>query len=399
MSRKPNSIARAGVILSALIFIGIMASRRQAAAPTPPSNSAAPPGPVIRLLHDGGRDVFAVGRFGPAPISKISPTDLPAATWAAIFSVTANNNSQPMLGYYSLEQGTLFFRPRWPLVPGVVYAATFHPNKLPGRSGLGDDTVIATFMAPKPVLPPAASLAAIYPSAEKLPENLLRLYLQFNGPMRRGDVYDFIRLLGPDGKPVETPFVTFGEELWSADGTRLTLLLDPGRQKHDLLPRQQAGPVLEAGNQYTLVISGDWPDAYGRPLGQEVRKQFTALAADPRPVQPADWKLTPPSAGSRDPLIVTFDRSLDHELLQRTLTVTDPAGKTIDGELKVIYHETGWQFVPQQAWPAGDYSLMVEPILEDVSGNRVGRAFEVDEDRTEAQPPQAAIRPFTVRGK
>ena len=27
-------------------------------------------------------------------------------------------------------------------------------------------------------------------------------------------------------------------------------LLDPGRQKHDLLPRQQAGPVLEAGKDF-----------------------------------------------------------------------------------------------------------------------------------------------------
>ena len=142
----------------------------------------------------------------------------------------------------------------------------------------------AVFEVPQVKLPPPADLADIYPSADRLPENLLRIYLQFTGPMRRGDVYEYVRLLGPDGKAVETPFVTFGEELWNADGTRLTLLLDPGRQKHDLLPRQQAGPVLEAGKEYTLVINGDWPDAYGRPLGprhsQAVHGDRSRAAAD-----------------------------------------------------------------------------------------------------------------------
>jgi hypothetical protein len=240
------------------------------------------------------------------------------------------------------------------------------------------------------------STAAVYPSADRLPENMLRIYLQFTGPMRRGDVYDFIRLINPDGKPVESPFVTFGEELWNADGTRLTLLLDPGRQKHDLLPRQQAGPVLEAGKQYTLAIGGDWPDAHGRPLGHDFRKQFTAIAAEPRPIQPAEWKMSSPRADSREPLVVMFDRPLDHALSRRMDTVVDLSGRALAGEVTVTDNETTWQFVPQQPWAAGEFALMVEPNLEDVSGNRVGRAFEVDEDRTETGPAAIVRRAFTV---
>ncbi|HEY1381621.1 MAG TPA: hypothetical protein VGF55_32790, partial [Gemmataceae bacterium] len=332
----------------------------------------------------------------PAAAANLSLPGVAPATWTALFTVTADGNAQPMLGAYSVELGMLRFRPRWPLVPGVKYTATFHTDKQPGGANTGA-AVFVTVTLPKPPPPPPAQVAALYPSADRLPENLLRVYLHFTGPMRRGDAYDHVRLLGPDGKPVASPFVTFGEELWNDDGTRLTLLLDPGRQKHDLLPRQQAGPVLEAGKSYTLVIAADWPDAHGRPLGREFRKPFAVVAAETRPIRPEDWKLTPPPAGSREPLVVTFDRSLDHALLKRVLTVADAAGRAVEGEVKTSDAETGWRFVPRQPWAAGEYALAVGQVLEDVCGNRVGRAFEVDEDRTEPGPAAAVRRAFTVQ--
>ena len=191
-----------------------------------------------------------------------------------------------MLGTYSLDDDVHRFRPRWPLNPGVRYTVTFKLFHAPSENQAAPFAeVVESFRIPQLPPPPPAAVAAVYPTSDRLPENLLRIYLHFTGPMRRGDVYDFISVLGPDGKPIETPFVTLGEELWNDDGTRLTLFLDPGRQKHDLLPRQQAGPVLEAGKSYTLVIAADWPDAHGRPLGHEFRKRFHAVArrdaADP----------------------------------------------------------------------------------------------------------------------
>ena len=40
--------------------------------------------------------------------------------------------------------------------------------------------------------------------------------------------------------------------------------------------------------------------------------------------------------------------------------------------------ETRWRFTPRDAWLAGDYDLVAFAFLEDLAGNRVGRAFEVD---------------------
>ena len=55
--------------------------------------------------------------------------------------------------------------------------------------------------------------------------------------------------------------------------------------------------------------------------------------------------------------------------------------------------------MPRQPWSAGEYALVVEKVLEDVSGNRVGRAFEVDEDRTEPGPVEAVRRVFIIMAK
>ena len=71
--------------------------------------------------------------------------------------------------------------------------------------------------------------------------------------MSRGEAYRHIRLLDATGKPVAAPFLELDEELWSDDGKRFTLLFDPGRIKRGLKPREELGPVLEAGKSYELV--------------------------------------------------------------------------------------------------------------------------------------------------
>jgi hypothetical protein len=94
----------------------------------------------------------------------------------------------------------------------------------------------------------------VYPTSSKLPENHLRFYVHFSAPMSRGEAYEHLRLLRKNGEPVYLPFLEIGEELWDKSGMRLTLLFDPGRVKRGLKPREENGPVLEEGEEYTLVI-------------------------------------------------------------------------------------------------------------------------------------------------
>src|SRR5260370_3795635 len=55
----------------------------------------------------------------------------PAEGWQSIFAVYAGDGDvPPMLGSYTVENGALTFRPRFPLAPGVRTRAVFHP---PGK--------------------------------------------------------------------------------------------------------------------------------------------------------------------------------------------------------------------------------------------------------------------------
>jgi hypothetical protein len=61
--------------------------------------------------------------------------------------------------------------------------------------------------------------------------------------------------------------------------------------------------------------------------------------------------------------------------------------------------ESQWTFIPSQPWRAGSYQLVALSILEDVAGNQIGRAFEVDafEEIDRRPEPETITLSFAVR--
>jgi hypothetical protein len=303
----------------------------------------------------------------------------------------------PIAGSYQIVGDALRFTPRFSLKPGMRYEADYFP---PPRSELESPAHYSlTIEVPaKPAGQPAAT-ATLFPSVQELPENQLRFYLQFNRPMSRGDVYQYIQLLKADGTPVDLPFLEIGEELWDTSGQRLTLLIDPGRIKRGLKPREEAGPVLEAGQSYTLVVDPAWRDAEGLPMKAGLKRKFTVGAPIELAIDPKEWKIEPPKAGSSDALRVRFPRPLDQALALRTIEAVDAQGTRVAGEISLSDHERVWSLTPAARWSAGEYRLVVDTTLEDLAGNRIGRAFEVDvagpiERRVLAETIEL---PFTIR--
>jgi hypothetical protein len=242
------------------------------------------------------------------------------------------------------------------LKPGLSYCAIFDPDKLPGKPSSAWQRVEAIISLPASSRGTQTNVTAIFPSSEELPENLLKFYIHFSAPMRRGDSYRHVRLLDAKQKPVDTPFLELAEELWDESGTRLTLLLDPGRVKKDLKPNQEVGRALVEGREYTLLIDADWRDAHGAKLGSEFRKSFRVIREDTRQPDPQQWKVSPPRAATRDPLVVKFDEPLDHAMLQHVIRVGDSKNRLQDGRITVEQHETKWIFRPAKSWPAADFS-------------------------------------------
>jgi hypothetical protein len=310
----------------------------------------------------------------------------PPDGWASAFTVSTTVDGPPMLGAYTVEDGTLTFRPRWPIAPGIQVHAVF-------RTPSGPSAAADFAIAPAPA-GPATHIVQIYPSTSDLPANALRLYVYFSAPMRRGEAWEHIHLLDESGAAVDRPFLEIDQELWDSGNIRLTILFDPGRIKRGLVPLRDSGPNLVEGRTYTLAIDRDWRDANGQPLEAGVRKQYRVTPAVRALIEPAKWRLTSPRQGTVEPLVVTFPQPLDYALALRTLSV---AG--VKGTASVDRQETEWSFVPDEAWKASDYQLVVSIALEDRAGNRIDRVFDVDTfNRIDKQIHQETVTlPFRIR--
>jgi hypothetical protein len=302
--------------------------------------------------------------------------------WQRLLAVYAGAaetaNLPPMAGTYAVQGARLRFTPQFALEPGVLYRAVFHPAALPGARRTTATPLTASFQLPARAVIATTTVTQVYPSADVVPENLLKFYLHFSAPMSRGNSYAHLRLRDSAGKPVELPFLEIAEELWNPELTRLTVLIDPGRIKRGVTPLEEIGPALEAGQEYTLEIQRDWLDGQGNPLLASFQKVFRAGPADRTPLDPAQWKLAVPPPDTHEALTLTFPEPLDHALAQRVISVRNAAGEILGGTITLPEQERRWQFEPDHVWRRGQYSVVIQTTLEDLAGNNIGKAFEVD---------------------
>ena len=348
-----------------------------------------PKGPVVILGGLSGRDISALER-----------ANLSRDAWSSLLRVTVKGDgstgvaSTPVSGTYTIVKQHVRFTPMFPLDPGRQYEVVFDPAALPA-AGLGDLPKVSNVVSTPPPPPtPDTRIAAIYPSGPTVPSNLLRMYVEFSGPMGIRTGQDYISIADGQGADIPGALLPLDTDLWNSDRTRFTVLFDPGRVKRGILPNRTSGRPLTPGMTFAITVKREWPDAHGKPLASPLRKEYRVGPPVERALATADWRVAAPAAGSRDPLVVTFRAPMDRGLAQRALSVL--RGKAaIAGEVRLDAAETEWRFTPNDPWQASEYELTVLPILEDVSGNRIGTAFETLTPAT--APPGPSRVAFRVR--
>ncbi len=289
----------------------------------------------------------------------------------------------PMFGTVVKGQGHARFVPALPLVAGETYRVEFRKSDGPWitqhlRMELSKTAVPSVSIAPKPTV---------------LPANALKLYLQFSHPMEQGVFLDRITLHRQDGSIIDGALRE--TELWSPDGTRLTLWLHPGRQKTGVNLNTDEGPVLRAGETHTLKVAANWRSDQGVALGKETAFTLTAGAVDHTCPDPQRWQLTAPKTGTREPLTVQFDEALDPAMLVSALTVKQ-GENTVAGTVQVAADARSWSFTPAGDWQPGPHALHIDPLLEDLAGNNLLGPFEVDRDAA-VKPAQETTLRFEAR--
>ena len=333
--------------------------------------------PAIRWIADARTPEVEATGIAPEILRGLAGFESSAADWADVLAVFAEQpggaaTMPPMAGAWRIVGANLRFAPQFPLVRGVRYRAELRVA--------GAVAAISFFQMPADTAGATTVVAQIFPSASVLPENQLKFYVQFSAPMSRGGVYGHVQIRDAAGQPIELPFLELDEELWDLAMTRLTLLIDPGRIKRGVKPLEDIGPVFEAGKNYSLTVDATCTDAHGRPLRAAFAKKFRIAAADRTPPDPARWKIRAPAAGTRAPLVVEFDEPMDHALALRMIRVVAVGGDRVAlvGETALANEERQWTLTPAQPWTRGRHELTVEPTIEDLAGNNIGKTFDVD---------------------
>jgi hypothetical protein len=350
------------------------------------------PAPSSRIVLNANtpRPTIDVVDVPPDQLRAIEGTESREA-WTAILRVSVGADQPAAVGQYAIEDGRVRFTPMFPLDAGRQYHVTFTPP--------GGDAISATVALPPPDTTPRTMVSEVFPTVAVVPENQLRLYIHFSEPMGMRGGLDFIHLLDEAGKEVVDPFLPLDAEFWNEDRTRYTVFFDPGRQKRGIAPIAEMGRSLTNGKSYTLVVDAAWRDGNGLPLKQAYRRTFKVGPADERPLDPKTWKIAAPAAGSSTALTIAFPEPLDHGLLLRALGVLAPGGKPVEGQVVVGPDELTWSFTPVEPWKAGAFNIVAFAMLEDLAGNRIGRAFEVDQfDRSDdTSEPEKTLIPFAVK--
>ena len=273
--------------------------------------------------------------------------------------------SNAIQGRHERDGDYLVFKPYFPFESGMTYVVRTR------NADLDHNYSYQAFQIGKKKIVPKAEIVSIYPSANQLPENLLRIYIYFNTPMKRGQALKHIQLIDDKGNIDNHAFMELKQELWSADGKRLTLLFDPGRIKRGVSTNMLRGPALIAGKRYRLSISETWQDVHGQHLSSKSVKEIEVVKAYRRHLRVNEWVIDKPKANSYDLLTIRFDRIVDHALIQSMFRLEDSKKNPIAGHWEILEHEQLLQFIPVEKWHRGAYNIVIDSRLEDVTGNNL----------------------------
>lgn len=227
--------------------------------------------------------------------------------------------------------------------------------------------------------PSTPRVVLVQPSGTQVPANLLRISIRFATQIE-GPVLHRISLLRADGREIQKPFLE--QELWSPDGTVLTLMMHPGRVKSGLNARAHMGPILAMGDNVSLALDG-------LPI-----KRWSVGPADEAGPATSAWKVSAVRAGSLQRLVVTLDGPIDGRDAGY-LVIADGRGRRVAGRARLTIGESAWTFIPNAPWRAGTYKLVVRGTLEDPAGNRLGGRFETS-IYSRPDPVADAVVPFAV---
>jgi hypothetical protein len=304
--------------------------------------------------------------------------------------IEGDNDQQQVLGSYKKTgNGYMGFKPAFPFTPGQTYEVIED----------GEDYLKFTpKKAIKPAEYPPTSVVNFYPEVDTVPENLLKMYITFSRPIdATQNIYDHLTVYDTSTREVREIFLKLENELWNQDRTEVTLWIDPGRVKKDLIPNQQLGNPLLKRRTYEILVVENLRDINGERIAS-ARKRITVGERDEVKPDIQNWTLTPPAKATKESLGIGFHESLDAKLFVETTRIYNSENQEIKGSFLMGKNAKSALFIPEQTWQSGQYTMEVESRLEDLAGNNLNRLFDVDlKNRGEVSTSKVKKRSFVIK--
>ena len=228
---------------------------------TTPERPAAPPAGEVSLQFDSdpasqtfGRILLTTlpGYLGGDGVPESGSLAEAFAVWQGEVELdpdacVALDGQPPLLGDHERTLEGLEFVPRFPLRFGRSYTACAdleELDRLLPDAFDGAPVAILRVTIRIPAQRPASEaprVSSVWPEAQRVPANLLRIYVHFDHSMERRDVASKIALLDDRGLAIDDAFVEIPDGLWDGQSKRLTLFLHPGRIKRGVGPEPASG--------------------------------------------------------------------------------------------------------------------------------------------------------------
>src|SRR5688572_2480739 len=149
--------------------------------------------PSIELVTaQNGAAYIQVENVAPSDLSALDAAKLSSDEWPNVLRVAVGPDAPPKLGSYAIEDGGIRFTPAFPLDAGRRYVVRFDTSTIAGAEGA---PMLATVGLPASTRVPSTTVSHVYPSSDVVPENLLRMYVEFSGPMGRPSGITHMKLL------------------------------------------------------------------------------------------------------------------------------------------------------------------------------------------------------------
>ncbi|WP_405206696.1 Ig-like domain-containing protein [Aquimarina sp. LLG6339-5] len=277
--------------------------------------------------------------------------------------------STRILGKIQENQNTLSFTPVVPFGWNQKYTVVYNHT-------------INYFSLPVPEGYESLKILKVYPSTSNIPSNILKWYVKFSRPINENNIYKYIQFVDDSNKPIDRTILPLQNALISKDGTLLTIWIEPGRQKRNLIPNKQLGSVFIPQKKYRLVISEEIKDHNGVNMVKNFSKEFTTTVADRKKPNINNWEIKIPNIHSVSNLLINCEKPIDYGSSIGNIKILDSAGQLIDGIWELKKDETVVSFIPKRNWKKGNYTIIFGSSIEDLAGNNLNHVFDNEIQKT-----------------